>query len=106
MSTPNSDQTRIDDLIATKWGVPILRTLLAGPARFSHLRGDIPGVSANILAARLRLFERAGVVERAQLPEPADCQVYRLTKRGAAVRSIVEAIDEFSVAWESDRAAS
>lgn len=91
-------------MLSTKWTVAILRTLLPGPARFSVLRRTIPGVSANVLASRLRYLENVGVVERALLPEPADRQVYRLTARGAALRAVVDAMDGWSLAWGNQAA--
>jgi DNA-binding HxlR family transcriptional regulator len=89
----------IDELLSSKWSLAILRTLLEGPARFARLRAAIPAVSANILSARLRLLEDAGVVERVRLPEPAARHVYRLTHRGAASSAVIQAIDDWSRAW-------
>lgn len=51
-----------------------MRLLGGGPARFSGIRTAIPGVSANILAGRLRDLEKAGIVGRRTLQPPADCQ--------------------------------
>ncbi|MBW6532528.1 helix-turn-helix transcriptional regulator [Sphingomonas sp. RRHST34] len=100
MNMVPSARSSIEELVTAKWGIAILRTLLAGPARFSGLREAIPGVSANILAARLRLYEQAGLVERVRLPEPADRQVYRLTPRGAGSRAVIDAISDWSAHWD------
>lgn len=51
----------------------------AGRLRFTDLRRAIPKVSANILTARLRELEAAGLIERSTLPPPASVQVYTLT---------------------------
>lgn len=100
MNVTPSGQTAVEELVTAKWGIAILRTLLAGPARFSGLRDAIPGVSANILAARLRQYEQAGLIERVRLPQPADRQVYRLTPRGAASRTVIDAISDWSADWD------
>ncbi|WP_340266104.1 winged helix-turn-helix transcriptional regulator [Sphingobium mellinum] len=81
-----------EDILSAKWTLPILRVLGGGPARFSGLRTAIPGVSANILAGRLRDLEEAGILGRTTLPPPADCQVYALTDIGEAARPILLAI--------------
>lgn len=92
-------RSSIGEMLSMKWTVAILRTLLPSPARLSVLRRAIPGVSANVLASRLRYLEDVGIVERALLPEPADRQVYRLTERGAALRVVIDAMDGWSLAW-------
>lgn len=90
----------VEELVSFKWSLSILRALLEGPARFSRLRAAIPGVSANVLSARLGMLQEAGVVERVRLPEPADRQVYRLTDRGHAARGVVDAVEQWSRIWE------
>lgn len=99
---PPPTLSSIEELVSAKWSLAILRTLLHGPARFSRLREAIPGVSANILSARLRLLQDTGVVARVRLPEPADRQVYMLTERGARARAVVAAIEEWSQDWADD----
>lgn len=91
-----------NELFSARWTIGIIQTLLDGPARFSRLKRALPGVSSNILAARLRHLEAAQMVERVQLVEPSDRQVYRLTPRGAAARAIVEAIAQWAIGHGSD----
>lgn len=85
-----------EDILAAKWALPVMRVLADGPGRFSYIRTAIPGVSPNILTARLRSLEEAGIVRRWTLPPPADCQVYGLTELGEAARPILRAIEEWS----------
>ena len=57
----------------------VLRELLLGPRRFSELKGDLPGISANVLTQRLSELEERGLVVRRKLPPPASVQVYEAT---------------------------
>ena len=41
------------ELIGERWALLVLRELMLGPRRFSDLRSDLPGISANVLTQRL-----------------------------------------------------
>jgi DNA-binding HxlR family transcriptional regulator len=60
----------------------VLRELAYGARRFSDLKADLPGISANVLTQRLNEFEQRGLVRRAKLPPPASVQVYEATEWG------------------------
>ena len=45
----------------------MLRELLLGPRRFTQLRADLPGLSANVLTQRLAELEERGLVRRRML---------------------------------------
>jgi DNA-binding HxlR family transcriptional regulator len=75
------------DLLGERWTLLVLRELMLGPKRFSSLRAALPGINANLLAARLRKLATAGVIERVALAAPAEgVQAYALTERGEALR--------------------
>ena len=57
----------------------ILRELAYGSRRFSELKADLPGISANVLTQRLGDLEARGLVVRRKLPPPASVQVYEAT---------------------------
>ena len=40
------------DLIGDRWALLVMRELFWGPKRFSDLRADLPGISANVLTQR------------------------------------------------------
>jgi DNA-binding HxlR family transcriptional regulator len=70
------------DILGERWTLLILRELLGGARRYSDLRAELPGIATNLLAARIRELEAAGIIERAELPPPASRTVYELTDRG------------------------
>lgn len=74
----------------------VIRELLLGPKRFSDLRADLPGISANILTQRLEQLEAAGVLARRRLPPPAAAQVYELTPWGYESEPIIRALGRWA----------
>ena len=60
----------------------VLRELAYGPRRFSELKADLVGISANVLTQRLTELESRGLVRRTRLPPPASVQVYEATEWG------------------------
>ena len=77
------------DLVGERWALLVIRELLLGPKRFTDLRTGLPGVSANILAQRLRELEESGVILRRQLEPPAGSWVYELTDRGRGLEHVI-----------------
>jgi DNA-binding HxlR family transcriptional regulator/putative sterol carrier protein len=80
------------DIIGDRWMLLIIRDLLLGPRRYKDLLAGLPGIGTNLLAARLRQLEEAGLVERAVLPPPAGSSVYQLTGAGEALEPVIIAI--------------
>jgi DNA-binding HxlR family transcriptional regulator len=70
------------DMLGERWTLLILRELLAGPRRYSDLRAELPGIATNLLAERLKDLEKAGLVDRAELPPPIARTVYTLSDAG------------------------
>src|SRR5436190_14684342 len=70
------------DLIGERWAMLVLRELAYGPRRFSGLKRDLTGISANVLTQRLTELEARGLVRKSKLPPPAAVQVYEATAWG------------------------
>jgi DNA-binding HxlR family transcriptional regulator len=77
------------DVVGERWSLLIVRELLKGPLRYTDLSGRLAGIGSNILAARLRELESAGVIARRQLPPPAPARIYELTEHGRGLQSVV-----------------
>ncbi|MDF2469973.1 winged helix-turn-helix transcriptional regulator [Rhodococcus erythropolis] len=79
------------DVIGDRWTMLVVRELLVGPSRYSDLNKALPGIATNLLAARLRTLEEAGVVTATDAPAPVSARVYSLTEWGQGLqRSLVE----------------
>jgi DNA-binding HxlR family transcriptional regulator len=85
------------DLIGERWALLVMRELMLGPKRFSDIRADLPGISANTLTQRLEGLEAAGIVTREKLPPPAAGQVYGLTEWGYQSLPVMGALGRWAV---------
>jgi DNA-binding HxlR family transcriptional regulator len=86
------------DVLGDRWTLLILRELIAGPRRYGDLRAQLPGIATNLLAARLRELEEAGLVDRDELPPPVARTVYTLSETGwRKVLPVVKAIATFGL---------
>ena len=72
------------DQIGDRWALLIVRELLLGQRRFTDLSEALPGIGSNILTARLRSLDAAGIVRKTKLPPPLGVTVYELTSDGRA----------------------
>src|SRR4028119_99945 len=84
------------DLIGERWALLVMRELMMGPKRFSDLRSDLPGLSANVLTQRLEGLEAAGLLFRRKLPPPASAQVYELTPWGYEAEPIIQSLGRWA----------
>lgn len=80
------------EMVGERWALMIVRDLLVGPKRFSDLQRGLPGIPTNILTARLKEMEQAGIVHRRLLPRPAGSVVYELTPDGLELETAVFAL--------------
>ena len=85
------------ELIGERWAPLVLRELMFGPRRFSELRADLPGISANVLTQRLTELEERGLIRRTQLPPPASVQVYEATDWGLEAAPVMRALGRWAV---------
>jgi DNA-binding HxlR family transcriptional regulator len=84
------------DLIGERWALLVLRELMLGPRRFSELKADLPGISANVLSQRLDELEARGLARKLRLPPPASVQVYEATEWGLEAEPIVQALGRWA----------
>jgi DNA-binding HxlR family transcriptional regulator len=77
------------EVVGERWAFLVVRNLLVGPKRFTDLQNGLPGIPSNVLTARLKELEMAGVVARRIMPRPARAVVYTLTAYGAELEEIV-----------------
>ena len=80
------------ELVGARWTLLIARDLLGGPKRFTDLAEGLPGIPTNVLTARLRELEAAGIVRRALQPRPATGVAYELTEYGSELEGSIVAL--------------
>ncbi|MFD9394210.1 winged helix-turn-helix transcriptional regulator [Streptomyces sp. NPDC060000] len=83
------------DAVGDRWTLLIVRELLAGPRRYTDLHADLPGVSTDVLASRLKDMERDGLATRRRLPPPGAAYVYELTRRGGELLPVLQALGKW-----------
>jgi len=86
------------DLVGDRWTLLIVRELLAGPRRYTDLHADLPGVSTDVLASRLKDMERDGLATRRRLPPPGAAYVYELSERGRELLPVLQALGRWGEA--------
>ncbi|MFF5251408.1 winged helix-turn-helix transcriptional regulator [Streptomyces leeuwenhoekii] len=91
------------DVVGDRWTLLIVRELLAGPRRYTDLHADLPGVSTDVLASRLKDLERDGLTTRRRLPPPGAVYVYELTARGRELLPVLQALGSWGSAELGER---
>ena len=82
-------------VVGERWTLLVVRELLYGPKRYTDLVDNLPGIGTNILAARLKELESAGIVEKKKLPPPFASTVYELTPAGRELRPVLHELARF-----------
>ena len=81
--------TRAMELVGERWAMLIVRDLLVGPRRNGELAAGLPRIPSNILAARLKELQAAGVIRRAPRSRIV---IYELTPYGRELEPVVLAL--------------
>ena len=74
----------------------ILSEIIDGNIHYGSLLRSVEGINPRILAQRLHDFEKEGILSRKVLPTSPPQVEYKMTKKGIALRSIVEEMKK----WE------
>jgi DNA-binding HxlR family transcriptional regulator len=84
------------ELLGERWAMLVLRELAYGPRRFSELKSDLSGISANVLTQRLTELEARGLVRKLKLPPPASVQVYEATPWGLEATPVIASLGRWA----------
>jgi DNA-binding HxlR family transcriptional regulator len=104
-SRQNEDKRRYEDacglahameLLGERWAMLVLRELAYGPRRFSELKADLKGISANVLAQRLTELEARSLVRKTKLAPPASIHVYEATEWGLEVVPLIASLGRWA----------
>jgi DNA-binding HxlR family transcriptional regulator len=77
------------ELVGERWALLIIRDLLVGPRRYGELAAGLPRIPSNILAARLKELQAAGVIRRVPRSRVI---IYELTPYGHELEPVVLAL--------------
>jgi DNA-binding HxlR family transcriptional regulator len=89
---------RTSEFFAERWTPIIVRNLAAGCRTFTELRQGAPGIPKALLAERLSVLERYGVVARSPQPNGRG-SVYELTESGRELKLVCDAMGEWGARW-------
>lgn len=81
--------SRALEMVGERWSLLIIRDLLVSPKSAADLQAGLPRIPADILAARLREFEHAGILVRRAAPGPDGPVRYELTEYGRELDDII-----------------
>lgn len=95
--------SRALDLVGDRWNLLVVRELTAGPRRYSDLFADLPGISTDMLAARLKDLERDGILTHRRNGPRSATAVYELTDTGHALRPVLDALAVWGTPLLGDR---
>ena len=84
------------ELVGDRWALLVMRELMLGPRRFSDLKRDLPGISANVLKQRLDELEGRGLVAKVRLPPPAARDAYGATDWGLEIEPVLQTLGRFA----------
>lgn len=84
------------ELVGERWSLLIVRELMFGPRRFSEIKANLVGISANVLTQRLESMEASYILKRRRLAPPANVQVYELTPWGYEAEDAIRALGRWA----------
>ncbi|SER75815.1 transcriptional regulator, HxlR family [Pedococcus cremeus] len=86
------------DVVGDRWTPLVIRELMVGSTGFNEIHRGIPRMSRTLLAQRLRMLERRGLVVREQAGRGRPGR-YALTPAGESLTPIVWAIGHWAAEW-------
>jgi len=84
----------LEEVIGCRWTISVLGAVARGVSRPGALERHIEGISAKVLADRLRHFTRAGIFERVAFPEIPPRVEYRLTDFGRKFMRLLKEVEK------------
>ncbi len=87
-------------IIGKKFTVHIIRNMSQlGQSRFNEFLESIEGINPKTLSARLREMEKNGIIEKRIYPGTPVKIEYTMTKKGLALKPILEAMAAYSMQY-------
>lgn len=90
---------RTSELLSERWTPILIRNLLSGCRTFSELLAGAPGISRALLAQRLALLERTGIVSAQRSGAGGRVRAYELTEKGRELKAVTDAMGAWGARW-------
>jgi DNA-binding HxlR family transcriptional regulator len=89
------------EVVGQRWSPSVLLALARGAERFTDIMTAVAGLSARMLAVRLKQLETARLVERTVVPTTPVTVRYHLTPRGVDLVTALQPIVGYVQRWET-----
>lgn len=83
-------------IIKCKWTLAILDAMREGASRPSDLRRRLPGLTAKVLAERVKKLQYLRIIDKVEYPEIPPRVEYSLTPHGRRLVELLDSIKEFA----------
>jgi DNA-binding HxlR family transcriptional regulator len=90
------------DVVGERWTLLIVRELLMGPARYSDILANLPGLGTNLLAERLKSLVAKGLVEQVDVRGTGAQLAYALTPVGEQLRPVILGLARWGMEFVGD----
>ncbi len=87
------------ELLGKRWTWLIICALMNGDCRFTQITDRIPQLSDTILAQRLKELQKLGIIRRFISDDRQLRYVYKLTKKGRALKAAIEQVQVWASRW-------
>jgi len=87
------------DVVGDRWTLLIVRDLAFGKSRYNEFLGAGEGITTNILAARLRHLEAAGLIRKTLYQKRPPRYEHQLTETGRSLGTAITAL----VKWANEQ---
>jgi DNA-binding HxlR family transcriptional regulator len=89
--------------VGDRWTLLLVHVLLGGPGRYGELQTALPGISPNILAARLKQLEGEGLVLATPYQDRPPRFTYELTDRGRELADVLSLLAQWGDGGTGER---
>ncbi|MDX1342965.1 MAG: helix-turn-helix domain-containing protein [Reinekea sp.] len=86
---------KVADILDGKWTTLIIRDLLSGPKRYHELQHSLDGISAKVLAERLKKLDSHDIIQRTVFDTVPPSTEYQLTEKGLALAPVLSAMADY-----------
>ena len=87
------------EILGDRWTLLIVRDMLTGTAHFNDLERGLPGISRALLASRLKLLQREGIIEKRLTSGGRSTTSYQLTLAGQQLFPVITSLWAWGEAW-------